>query len=158
MEPTTVECSASVWPHRHTDEMSGPLDVKISVRNQPSIVAKWPKGKPVWISLVQPDVHTNLTIIKLGFNWLDDENVQTRINQCRISRDNSLKFYIKTRLINKVTHPIPRGKWPGMCQYTDKWCVFTLQAMTMKVKPDEPRILLPDGTLPASKKVRLVMP
>jgi len=75
--------------------------------------------------------------------------------------DSILKFYIKTRITNKMEHPIPRGRWKGICEYTDRWCLFTFQAMTMRVKPKpEPRIVLPDGSLPTEKnaKTRIVLP
>lgn len=159
MANSTV-CTASVWPHRHTDELTGPLDVKISYRHQPPIVQDWPKDMPVWVQLEQPDERTNLTILKLVFNRLDNTRAGTRINQCRIQKDNSLKFYIKARITNKMEHPIPRGRWQGVCDYEDSWCLFTFQAMTMRVKPKEQRIVLPDGSLPTEKniKTRIVLP
>lgn len=161
MEPKTTECSASIWPHRHTDEMGGPLDIKISFLNQPPVAKEWPKKQPVWIRLEQPDERTNLTLLHIRFrNQLGTPyGGWQKINHCRLLRDGTLKFYIKTRLIKTVPHPIPRGKWQGGCTYTDRWCMFTFQAMTMKVKPkNEPRIVLPDGTLPAKKKIKLVIP
>ena len=165
MDPKTVECHASIWPHHHTNDMGGPLDIKISFRNQPPIVRGWNKTDTAIVCLEQPDERTNLTLLKLvlrkpyrstheSFNgrWYD-------INQCRVRRDGGLKFYLKVRLVNSVPHPIPRGRWSGGYTYTDRWCIFIFQAMTMKVKPtDEPRIILPDGTLPAEKKIKLVLP
>lgn len=165
MEPQTTECSASAWPHRHTDEMSGPLDIKISFRNQPPIARTWPKKKTAIVCLDQPDERTNLTLIRLILGqsilkaWTRLAGDWHNINQCRTYRSGELKFYIKSRITHKMEHPIPRGKWTGTCEYTDHWCMFTFQAMTMKVKPtDEPRIVLPDGTLPAKKKIKLVIP
>lgn len=168
MEPQTTECSASVWPHRHTDEMSGPLDIKISFRNQPPLVKGWTKNHPLYVCLEQPDEKTNLTMLWLAFDFAGGPCPFTKghehhkwynINSYRTPRDHSLRFYIKSRVIKSVPHPIPRGKWSGTCHHTNKWCMFTFQAMTMKVKPkDEPRIVLPDGTLPAKKKIKLVIP
>jgi hypothetical protein len=155
-DPQRTVCTASVWPHRHTNELTGPLDVKISYKNQPPIVRTWAKMKSAWIYLEQPDERTNLTIIRLSFGHNPDPGY--RINQCRVGKDDTLKLYIKARITNKMEHPIPRGRWQGTCQYTDEWCVFTFQAMTMKVKPKyEPKIVLPDGSLPV-KKTRIVIP
>jgi hypothetical protein len=158
-DPQRTVCTASVWPHRHTNELTGPLDVKISYKNQPTIVRDWPKKKRPAISLHQPDERTNLTIIKLVFGHeYKDNNEWHRINQYRIRQDNSLKFYVKARITNQMEHPIPRGKWKGTCHYTNEWCVFTFQAMTMQVQPKyEPKIVLPDGSLPV-KKTRIVIP
>lgn len=170
MKPQYTECQASVWPHRHTDEMSGSLDIKISFHNQPSVAQGWPKKQPIWITLQQPDERTNLTLLQLrlalvkGVKFFQDDidhpNLKWyRINHCRLRRDGTLKLHIKTRIINTVSHPIPRGKWNGTCRYTDRGCRFTFQAMTMRVHPkDEPRILLPDGSLPAKKNIKMVIP
>ena len=160
MELQHTECSASIWPHRHTDEMSGPLDIKISFRNQPPVLQTWPKKRPIWVRLDQPDERTNLTLLQIWCNLNNHPtNKWSRINQYRILRDGGLKFYLRVRLVNSIPHPIPRGRWPGTCTYTDQGCMFTFQAMTMKVKPkDEPRIILPDGSLPAKKNIKLVIP
>jgi hypothetical protein len=153
-----MACTASVWPHRHTDELTGPLDVKISYRNQPIVVTDWANWKDVWASIEQPDERTNFTVLGLYFGYLDEEHVQTRIRQCSIGRDGTIKFYIKARITRRMEHPIPRGKWKGTCEYTDRWCRFTFQAMTMRVQPkEEPRIILPDGSLPV-KSGRIVLP
>lgn len=159
MEPQTTECSASVWPHRHTDEMGGPLDIKISFRNQPPVVRKWTKKQPVWILLRQPDERTNLTLLQIRMHLADEVRAWYRVSHCRLLPDRTLKFYIKARIVKTVPHPIPRGVWKGYCEYTDTAFMFTFQAMTMKAQPkDEPRIILPDGTLPAKKKIKLVIP
>lgn len=143
----TKRCTASVWPHRHTDELTGPLDVKISYRNQPPIIQNWAKKKYIWVHLEQPDERTNLTIMKLAFDYLDDKRVWTRVNQCRMKND-SLKFYIKARITNQMKHPIPRGRWEGTWRWEGESCVFTFQAMTMRVRPEKPRIVLPDTAGP----------
>jgi hypothetical protein len=121
------------------------------------------------MNLAQPDERTNLTVLTLSFDdWKGRrKGTTTRINQCRV-RSGGLKFYVKSRITRRMEHPIPRGRWEGTCTYTDKWAVFTFQAMTMRVKPkDEPKIVLPDGssakglTLPATtpaKKGRIVLP
>jgi hypothetical protein len=79
------------------------------------------------------------------------------VKHTRNRKTNGLKFYIKSRVTRQMKHPIPWGKWQGTCEYTDKWCLFTFQAMTMKVKPEEPLIVLPDGLLPENK-TRIVLP
>ena len=151
MDIETFECTASVWPHRHKDEYLGPLDLSISYTNQPPLVQHWMKREPSKIQLEQPDEKTNLTVIHLAFNlppeeeWADhyiDGLKWFNINYCRISRGHGLKLYIRSRIINKMDHPIPRGRWPGVCKHTDKWCLYTFQAMTMAVKSN---IILPEG-------------
>lgn len=146
----TTVCRASVWPHRHTDDYTGPLDLKISWRNQPPVIRAWPKKRPADIHLEQPDERTNLTVMKLSFGA--DLYPSHRINQYRLRRDDTLTCYIKGRITNQMEHPIPRGRWEGTCEYTDKWCLFTFQALTLQVKQPEPLIVLPDGSLPETGK------
>lgn len=165
MKPEQTVCHASVWPHRHTNELTGPLDIVISYRNQPKVLKNWTNKPPIKVFIVQPDERTNLTIIHLAanINLVDDEN-WTNINQCRV-RDNGLKFYLKSRITRKMEHPIPRGKWTGTCDFTDSWFSFTFQAMTMRVEAKKSVIVLPDGSnamtpLPAEsgQKTRIVLP
>ena len=152
MDTQQTVCTASVWPHRHTDELTGPLDVVIRCKNQPPVVRDWPKGKEVRVNLAQPDERTNLTVLNVSFRA--DIYPWSSVNQCRIKKDGSLKFYLKSRITRRMEHPIPRGKWTGTCQYTDKWCMFTFQAMTMRVTP---KIVLPYGPYRV-KKTRIVIP
>ena len=159
MKPEQTVCTASVWPHRHTDELTGPLDIKISYKNQPPIVRDWPKKRSIKVQLAQPDDRTNLTIIQLAFmyTWRADRDWHN-INQYRIKKSNSLTCYLKTRITKTMQHPIPRGRWEGTCVYDYRQCTFTFQAMTMQVQTtDEPKIILPDGSLPASKR-RIIIP
>ncbi len=157
MSERTV-CTASVWPHKHTDDLYGPVDVKIGIRSQPPIVRDWPKKEPVWIRLDQPDERTNLTILKLSFcPGREIEGDWYRINQLRLKKDNRLKFYVKSRITNRMEHPTPRGRWEGTCEYTDTWCLFTFQAITMKVQATQPRVILPDGSLPTDR-TRFIVP
>ena len=158
METQRTICRASVHPHRHTNEMGGPLDLKIGYRSQPSIVRDWPKKRAIRIQLIQPDERTNLTIIELLFDYYPHPDTKRyNINQYRIKKTNSLTCYLKARITRSVDHPIPVGRYEGTCEYTDSLCMFTFQAMTMKVKPEEPLIVLPDGLLPENK-TRIVLP
>lgn len=138
----TMKCTASVWPHRHTNELTGPLDVRISYRNQPPMVRFRLMKYSIHASLEQPDERTNLTIIKLFFN----PGLQSRkqvVATAFSRRDKSVKVYLRYRLTKKMEHPIPRGRWEGTCNYDDTQCVYTFQAMTMKVQPEESRIIVP---------------
>jgi hypothetical protein len=135
----TMKCTASVWPHRHTNELTGPLDVTINSRSQPLLVQRWAKGLSVPIYLEQPDERTNLTILKIYFGG---QGVQ-RTTPHRKRRGGGLKFYLRSRITNLMDHPLPRGKWDGTCVYDDYWCTYTFQAMTMKVQAEESRIIVP---------------
>jgi hypothetical protein len=61
MKPVT----ARVWPHNHTSEFGGPLDVKIGVTSQPEILRGW--KKPPLFSLEQPSDESNLTLLRILF-------------------------------------------------------------------------------------------
>lgn len=148
----TTRCTASVWPHRHTDELTGPLDLKISYWNQPpfvQIVQKWTKKTKVRMQIEQPDERTNLTILRIGFNYLGRtvRDEMFSIKPYRLPRDKSLKFYIRSRITNQMKHPIPRGQWEGTYTYNEDylppWCLFTFQAMTAKVVQKKPLIVVP---------------
>ncbi|KKK49313.1 hypothetical protein LCGC14_3136320 [marine sediment metagenome] len=167
MKTQRTICRASVHPHRHTNETGGPLDLKIGLRSQPPTVQCWTKGRAIRIRLEQPDDRTNLTIIQLAFDLKDprrdgvEKFMETQkwynINQYRIKKSNSLTCYLKTRITKTMQHPIPRGRWEGTCVYDYRQCTFTFQAMTMKVQPEESRIIVPDGSFPASKR-RIIIP
>lgn len=64
MKPVT----ARVWPHNHTSEFGGPLDVKIGITSQPEVLRGWnPKNKPLF-HLEQPQrEESNLTMLYLLF-------------------------------------------------------------------------------------------
>ncbi len=138
-------CRASVWPHRPTDEYAGPLNFQVSVKNQPPVVQAWTKGQCAYVQIEQPDPLTNLTMVRLLLGGHPFKGKWYNVRPCRIKRDQSLKFYIKKRVVESVEHPIPVGKWEGVCDFTDEWCKFTLQAMTMKVQKTQSSILGPDG-------------
>lgn len=64
MKPVT----ARVWPHNHTSEFGGPLDVKIGITSQPEVLRGWnPKNKP-FFNLEQPQAEkSNLTLLRILF-------------------------------------------------------------------------------------------
>lgn len=147
--------------------MRGPLDLKIGYRHQPPIVKDWPKGRPIVVRLEQPDERTNLTIIRLGFSGTSNPSADSRwdtagkwynINQYRLRKTNILTCYIKGRITDKMEHPIPVGQYEGTCEWGESWCLFILQAVTMVLKQEEPRIVLPDGSLPGKGKTRIALP
>lgn len=167
MKTQRTICRASVHPHRHTNETGGPLDLKIGLRSQPPTVQCWTKGRAIRIRLEQPDERTNLTIMRIAFDLKDprrdgvEKFMETQkwynINQYRIRKTGSLTCYLKARITWSVDHPIPTGRYEGTCEWTDTWCLFTFQAMTMKVQPEESRIIVPDSLLPENK-TKLVIP
>jgi hypothetical protein len=59
---------ARVWPHNHTDEFGGPLDVKIGVTSQPAALKGWDRKNKPLICLEQPQVAaSNFTILRVLF-------------------------------------------------------------------------------------------
>lgn len=138
----TTRCTASVWPHRHTDEFTGPLDVIISYRNQPQVVRDWPQKRPIRVCLEQPDEQTNLTILKMCFGYHSKET-WNRASQYLKGKGRTRKIYIRGRITKQMDHPIPRGQWEGTFQYNEDWCLYTFQAMTAKVTKKKSIIILP---------------
>jgi hypothetical protein len=139
--------------------MGGPLDLKIGYRHQPSFTRSLPSGVSLYVNLDQPDERTNLTIIRLSVGLLPPKGKKWyRINQYRIKKTNSLTCYLKSRITRSMDHPIPAGRYEGTCEWTDNWCLFTFQAMTMKVQQEEPKIIVPDSLLPKNKTRTLVLP
>jgi len=60
--------TARVWPHNHTSEFGGPLDVKIGITSQPETLQGWnPKSHPLF-DLQQPlSLESNYTILRILF-------------------------------------------------------------------------------------------
>jgi hypothetical protein len=150
----TTRCTASVWPHRRTDELTGPLDLTISYKNQHPLVQEGFFGRYAFITLVQPDDKTNLTLMQLVFarehyTFCPYSQVQqsNKVRVYRKGRSKAIKVYIRSRLTNKMDHPIPLGAWEGTLSEDNSGpqngVVYTFQAMTAKVVKKKPLIILP---------------
>lgn len=143
MNTQTMTCKASVWPHRHRNEGYGPLDLRISYRNQPPVAQSWPRGISLLAWLEQPDERTNLTIMRVKFKFCGVWKLWHRIRLRRIKKDRGISIYLKSRITNSLDHPVPVGRYDGTCKYTSHWCLYTFQAVSLRVKPEESRIIVP---------------
>ena len=149
MEPATQPVQATVHPIGHMYRDRGPVNLRISLAYQVPVVQEWPRRKPLKIQVLQPDTeHTNLTMVKLWFGGeVDVENGPgpRNITLGRKRSSLALTAYIRNRVYNSVPHAWPLGLWKGVCEFTDKWAVFSIQAMTHAVWKTEPkrRIVIP---------------
>lgn len=141
------QIKASVWPHGHSQEFGGPVDVAIGVKCQPVVLRTWDmKDKPQF-RIEQPDPDSNLTLIRIAFGYdtsIDKwhkgnvyrkqnirRQVETEQGPTDIDPGGVIVVAIKGRYTNQLAHPLPIGKYMGTCEEGGGWVLFTLQARTL---------------------------
>lgn len=188
---------ARVAPKNHTNDMGGPLELKIGVTQQPECIKKWDtKKKPLFLIEQPNSEQDNLTIIRVLFlnsgqrpDILQDSTMH-KANVWRVERmkcpeftdpnmtaeeaaqykeawkrmsPSTLSVYLKARYVDALPHPVPLGSWIGTVVDDEEghWALFTLQAVTLAVKPVEEKrnILLPgDEAFESTRNYQAIVP
>lgn len=93
------EVRASVWPHGHSAEFGGPVDVAIGVRSQPALLRKWDTKQKPYFQIEQPDQNSNFSLIRVFFG----DVMPTRADL--VGKWNNANVYRKTDHRRQVDEP-----------------------------------------------------
>lgn len=93
-------------------------------------------------------------------DWTPEEQTTFRETWKKM-RPSHITIYLKTRFVDSLPHPIPRGKWTGVLEDDIRWALFNLQAVSLGVtkKPEPARtILVPgDPTFDATRNNQIIV-
>jgi len=142
---------ANVWPHDGKGP-HGPHDIRISFKTVPSIVEEWAKGRPVGLSVDQPNDDDNFTLFRVLFRKGGTPSpsmvtgVSFRNCKCYKKGGKKLKVSVKVRYTNSLPHPVPTGPYQGTVLYdsNDTFALLTMQAGTLRKEPEpsKPKIIV----------------
>lgn len=143
-------CRASLSPH--AGEIVGPWDLRLGWKYQTPLVQKW-DGLKCLLHMEQPYDHNNFTMVRVMFL-----KGQTRkpsfvagltFKRARVYRgpNKELLVRIKSRYIGTLPHPLPPSSYDGNMMHTDRYVVYTFQAVSMQVdqKTQEKRTIIVPG-------------